>query len=177
MVSLSSLWRMAARAGGAAAMRSLGMRRARADERDQGPRRAARHNAPPDPSPLLTDLYQLAMTQAYLAAGRVGTASFEFFVRRLPPGRRFLVAAGLAQAVEWLRDLRFAPAELGWLRASGLFSPALIDHLATLRLDGGRGIHVAEDDMQRVHRVCPPAQPGQTISGARRDVAAGWRRG
>lgn len=92
--------------------------------------------APPDPSPLLTDLYQLAMMQAYLAAGRVGTASFEFFVRRLPPGRRFLVAAGLAQAVEWLQNLRFASAELGWLRASGLFSPALIDHLAALRFDG-----------------------------------------
>ena len=92
--------------------------------------------APPDRSPLLTDLYQLAMMQAYLAAGRTARASFEFFVRKLPPGRRFLVAAGLAQAVEWLRALRFEPAELDWLRSTGLVSPALLEHLAGLRFDG-----------------------------------------
>ena len=44
--------------------------------------------APPDPSALLVDLYQLSMMQAYLEAGRTGDAVFEFFVRRLPPQRR-----------------------------------------------------------------------------------------
>ena len=36
-------------------------------------------------SALLTDLYQLAMTQAYLDHGKTGTAVFEFFARKLPP--------------------------------------------------------------------------------------------
>lgn len=92
--------------------------------------------APPDPSALLVDLYQLSMMQAYLESGRTGDAVFEFFVRRLPPRRRFLVAAGLAQVVEWLQGLRFAPDELDWLRASGMFSDALLSHLARLRFDG-----------------------------------------
>jgi len=92
--------------------------------------------APPDPSALLVDLYQLSMMQAYLEAGRTGDAVFEFFVRRLPPQRRFLVAAGLAQVVEWLQGLRFTRDELDWLRASGMFSDALLSHLARLRFDG-----------------------------------------
>jgi nicotinate phosphoribosyltransferase len=54
-------------------------------------------------SPLLTDLYQLTMLQAYFEAGMTETAVFELFVRKLPPGRNFLVAAGLEQAVEFLR--------------------------------------------------------------------------
>ena len=53
-------------------------------------------------SALLTDLYQLTMLQAHLDEGMEGTATFELFVRRLPPGRNFLVAAGLEQALQFL---------------------------------------------------------------------------
>ena len=44
-------------------------------------------------SPLLTDLYQLNMIQAYLDHGETKTAVFEFFVRKFPARRGFLVAA------------------------------------------------------------------------------------
>ena len=53
-------------------------------------------------SALLTDLYQLAMTQAYIEHGKTGTAVFEFFARKLPPSRGFLIAAGLDQALDFL---------------------------------------------------------------------------
>ena len=52
-------------------------------------------------SPLLTDLYQLNMIQAYLDHGDAGTAVFELFVRSLPPRRGFLLAAGLHQALDF----------------------------------------------------------------------------
>ena len=51
---------------------------------------------------LLTDLYQLNMLQAYRDAGMTATAVFEFFVRKLPPTRGVLLAAGLEQVVEFL---------------------------------------------------------------------------
>ena len=51
----------------------------------------------PAASALLTDLYQLNMLQAYLDDGHTGSAVFEFFMRKLPPRRGFLVAAGLEQ--------------------------------------------------------------------------------
>jgi nicotinate phosphoribosyltransferase len=90
----------------------------------------------PMSSPLLTDLYQLTMLQGYLEQGMEQPAVFEFFVRKLPRGRNFLVAAGLEQALEFLEKLRFGPEELDWLRGCGLFRPGLADYLEKLRFTG-----------------------------------------
>jgi nicotinate phosphoribosyltransferase len=87
-------------------------------------------------SALLTDLYQLTMLQAYLDEGLQQEATFELFVRKLPPGRRFLVAAGLEQALQFLEPLAFTDDELAWVEAQGGFSPALLDHLRGLRFTG-----------------------------------------
>jgi nicotinate phosphoribosyltransferase len=60
-------------------------------------------------SALLTDLYQLTMFQAYLEEeGMDQPATFELFVRKLPAGRNFLVAAGLEQALQFLETLAFS---------------------------------------------------------------------
>jgi len=61
---------------------------------------------------LHTDLYQLAMLKAYYDAGMEDEAVFEFFVRELPEGYGYLVAAGLAQVVDTLEDARFSDEEL-----------------------------------------------------------------
>src|SRR5262245_5276133 len=90
----------------------------------------------PTLSPLLTDLYQLNMIQAYLEHGKTKTAVFEFFVRNLPHDRGFLVAAGLEQALDFLENLQFSPSEIEWLEKSGRFGKDLIDHLADLRFTG-----------------------------------------
>ncbi len=87
-------------------------------------------------SPLLTDLYQLNMIQAYLERGETKTAVFELFVRKLPPERGFLVAAGLQQALDFLESLRFSPDELAWLSSTNRFGKPLIDYLAKLRFTG-----------------------------------------
>ncbi|HZN27942.1 MAG TPA: nicotinate phosphoribosyltransferase, partial [Xanthobacteraceae bacterium] len=85
---------------------------------------------------LLTDLYQLNMMQAYLEGGDTATAVFELFVRKLPARRGFLVAAGLAQAVDFLENLSFSADEIDWLAKTGRFSKQLIDYLAALRFTG-----------------------------------------
>lgn len=87
-------------------------------------------------SPLLTDLYQLTMMQAYFDGRMFKPAVFEFFVRKLPAGRNFLLAAGLEQVLDFLEGLRFAPEELDWLSGTGRFSPAFIEWLADLRFTG-----------------------------------------
>ena len=63
----------------------------------------------PAASPLLTDLYQLAMAQAYLRRGETKLAVFEFFVRSLPARRGFLMLAGIEQALDFLETLQFSP--------------------------------------------------------------------
>jgi nicotinate phosphoribosyltransferase len=87
-------------------------------------------------SALLTDLYQLNMIEAYFARGLTDTAVFEFFVRKLPDDRGFLIAAGLEQVLEFLEGLRFRPDELDWLKGTGRFSAGMIDYLAALRFTG-----------------------------------------
>nr|WP_291684505.1 nicotinate phosphoribosyltransferase [Bradyrhizobium sp.] len=90
----------------------------------------------PATSPLLTDLYQLNMLQAYLDHGQMETAVFEFFVRRLPGRRHFLMAAGLEQALDFLENLKFSNEEIDWLRHSKRFSNGFVDYLARLRFTG-----------------------------------------
>ena len=89
-----------------------------------------------DDSILLTDLYQLTMLQGYHDYGMTEAAVFEFFVRRLRPGREFLMAAGLEQALDFLEAARFTAAELEWLASTRRFSAAFLDSLATLRFEG-----------------------------------------
>ena len=87
-------------------------------------------------SPLLTDLYQINMIQAYLDHGDTDTAVFELFVRALPARRRFLLAAGLHQALDFLENLRFSPPEIDWLKSTGRFKDNLLDYLADFRFSG-----------------------------------------
>ena len=108
--------------------------------------------SPPPESALLTDLYELAMLEAYLEEEMTETAVFELFVRKLPARRGFLVAAGLEQALGYLEALRFADDELAWLRASGRFEPAFLDWLAGFRFTG-------DVDAMPEGTVCFPDEP------------------
>jgi nicotinate phosphoribosyltransferase len=87
-------------------------------------------------SVLLTDLYQLTMLQGYFDQGMEETAVFEFFVRKLPRQRNFLVAAGLEQALGFLEDLRLTGKELEWLSGPGGFRPPFVRYLEKLRFTG-----------------------------------------
>jgi nicotinate phosphoribosyltransferase len=87
-------------------------------------------------SPLTTDLYELNMVQAYLDRGEDKEAVFEFFVRKLPARRGFLLAAGLEDALDFLETIRFSDEEISWLRGTGRFRDNLIDYLKSFRFTG-----------------------------------------
>jgi len=106
----------------------------------------------PSASPLATDLYELNMVQAYLDRGENGEAVFEFFVRRLPSRRAFLLAAGLADALDYLETLRFSSAEIDWLKSTGRFRDNLLDYLAGFRFTGD--VHAIPEGT-----VCFPGEP------------------
>ena len=115
-------------------------------------------------SPLLADLYQLTMMQAYLDHGDADTAVFEFFVRSLPERRSFLIAAGLEQALDYLENLRFSAADIAWLKSTGRFRQNLLDFLADFRFTGD--VHAmpegtaffASEPILRVTAPLPQAQ-------------------
>jgi len=88
------------------------------------------------PSALLTDLYELNMAASYLRRGMDREAAFSLFVRRLPPGRGFLVAAGLEPCLEFLEGFRFEEAELDHLGQHLGFREDTLAAFADLRFEG-----------------------------------------
>lgn len=53
----------------------------------------------------ITDLYEVSMAHSYLKERMTAPATFSLYVRRLPPGRGFLVAAGIQSALDMLEGL------------------------------------------------------------------------
>jgi nicotinate phosphoribosyltransferase len=106
----------------------------------------------PAVSALATDLYELNMVQAYLDRGEDGEAVFEFFVRRLPAQRGFLLAAGLDDALGYLETLSFSEDEIDWLKSTGRFRSNLIDYLTGFRFTGD--VHAIPEGT-----VCFPNEP------------------
>lgn len=117
---------------------------------------------------LLTDLYQLAMLQAYAEHGLAGTAAFEFFVRKLPARRGFLVAAGLEQAIGFLENAGFSDEDRAALRRSGQFPDAFVESLADFRFAGDVDampegtIFFSDEPVLRVVAPLPQAQLVET---------------
>jgi nicotinate phosphoribosyltransferase len=72
-------------------------------------------------SGLLTDLYELTMAAGYLQTRFDARATFELFVRHLPPHRNYLVAAGLEPALQFLEKVRFTSEEIDYLRRHPTF--------------------------------------------------------
>src|SRR5690242_3485974 len=82
---------------------------------------------------LLTDLYELTMAASYFQVGFNERACFTLSVRRMPPHRGFLVAAGLERLLEALEEFQFCPAALEALDTLQLFSADFLHFLGNLR--------------------------------------------
>jgi nicotinate phosphoribosyltransferase len=89
---------------------------------------------------LSTDLYQLTMMAGYVRNGLTGRATFELFVRRLPPHRKYLICAGLGDAIDYLEQLRFTADDIAYLRTVPALSgadPSFFDrYLLNFRFTG-----------------------------------------
>ena len=117
---------------------------------------------------LLTDLYQLTMLKAYYARDMRETAVFELFVRRLPPVRSFMIAAGLEQTLDYLENLRFNAEDLEWIGKHPALGADLARELEHLRFTGS--VHALpegtaffpEEPMLRVTAPLPEAQLVET---------------
>ncbi len=87
-------------------------------------------------SALLTDLYQLTMAYGYWRTGmHEKEAVFHLFFRQAPFRSGYTIAAGLGDAIAWLRDLKFSEADLAYLGTltgndgAPLFEAAFLDYL------------------------------------------------
>ena len=85
---------------------------------------------------LLTDLYELTMSQAYFQHGMFAPATFSLFIRDYPANRSYFVTAGLEDVLTYLEGWRFPKESIDYLRSTGIFSPDFLDYLSSLRFTG-----------------------------------------
>lgn len=85
---------------------------------------------------LLLDLYELTMAQSYLSYKRNAFATFDLFVRELPRNRAYLVACGLEDVLNYIRDLRFSREDLEYLKRQKIFSADFLNYLMRFRFRG-----------------------------------------
>jgi len=85
---------------------------------------------------LFTDLYEITMAASYFREGMHEPATFSLFVRKLPHGRGFLIAAGLEDTLNYLRGFRFSDDAIQYLRSFHQFDRAFLDYLRELRFMG-----------------------------------------
>ncbi len=83
-----------------------------------------------------TDLYQIAMGQAYHRDGLIETtATFDYFFRSLPYDGGYVVFAGLADVLEILESLEFTDEDIDYLASRG-FDAAYLGFLSGFRFRG-----------------------------------------
>jgi len=90
----------------------------------------------PGEAPLMIDLYELTMAASYYRIGFDQPACFYLSVRRMPPKRGFLVAAGIERVLETLEDFHFEAEAIEYLDSLKLFTPEFLTYLSTLRFTG-----------------------------------------
>ena len=84
---------------------------------------------------LFTDFYELAMCASYFDNKKFEPATFDLFIRRLPPHRGYLLFAGLEQVLFYLKSVKFTEVHLNYLRTQG-FNQSFLDYLRDFKFTG-----------------------------------------
>lgn len=113
----------------------------------------------PAETSLLVDQYELAMSASYFRRRMNEPAVFELFVRRLPPNRDWLMAAGIGPALAMVEAMRFGPRECEYLTSRG-FERDFLDYLAESRFTGD--VHTVPEGT-----VVFPGEPLVRVTGPR----------
>lgn len=79
---------------------------------------------------LLCDFYEFTMGNGYFLSGMSEeNACFDLYFRRVPDGGGFAIAAGLADAVDYLSHLHFTEQDIAFLRSKHLFCEEFLEYL------------------------------------------------
>lgn len=79
---------------------------------------------------MLADFYEFTMANGFLENGLADTiAYFEVFFRSVPDEGGFAIAAGLEQAIDYLRNLKFTEDDIAYFKGKNIFSDKFIAFL------------------------------------------------
>jgi len=91
---------------------------------------------------MFTDLYELTMCASYYDNHKLEPATFDLFIRRLPPNRSYFLFAGLEQVLQFLETMKFTPEHIAYLHEKG-FNEQFLQYLQTFRFTGE--VHAAAE--------------------------------
>lgn len=85
---------------------------------------------------MLTDLYEFSMANGYYQAlPHNVSALFDVFFRTVPDHGSFVIAAGLQQVIEEVKDFKFTKEDIDYLRSLNLYSDDFLNYLATMKME------------------------------------------
>jgi nicotinate phosphoribosyltransferase len=84
---------------------------------------------------LLTDFYELTMCASYFENKRNEAATFDLFIRKLPPNRSYFVFAGLEQVLLFLENIKFHEDQIKYLKRQKL-SAQFLEYLKDFKFTG-----------------------------------------
>ena len=108
---------------------------------------------------MLCDFYELTMGNGYFDAGMKDQITyFDVFYRSRPDNGGFVIAAGLEQIIDYIRNLHFEEEDIAYLRGRGIFREEFLDYLKNFRFTG---------DVWAVPEGTPlfPMEPAITVRG------------
>lgn len=86
---------------------------------------------------LVTDFYELTMSNVYLAKNMANTyAYFDVFFREIPDEGGYVIFAGLEQVIDYVKNLKFDDEDINYLRNLNKFSEDFLNYLKSFKFTG-----------------------------------------
>ena len=85
---------------------------------------------------LLTDLYELTMMQGYYEQHQNEVVVFDVFFRQNPCGNGYSICAGLAQVIDYIKNLNFTYEDVDYLRSLKIFDEEFLQYLSGFHFSG-----------------------------------------
>ena len=79
---------------------------------------------------MLMDFYEITMANGYFVHGyKDQIVCFDMFFRKVPDDGGFAIMVGVEQLIQYIKNLKFQPEDISYLRAKGLFCEPFLEFL------------------------------------------------
>jgi nicotinate phosphoribosyltransferase len=86
---------------------------------------------------MMTDFYELTMSQTYFKAGKKDEiAVFDAFFRKNPFGKGYGLMGGVDRIIEYIKNFHFTEDDINYLRSTNQFEEDFLEYLRNLRFTG-----------------------------------------
>ena len=85
---------------------------------------------------MIADFYEFTMANGYLQKNMNEIAYFDVFFRKVPDNGGFAICAGLAQIIDFIKNLHFEEDDIEYLKKQNIFSEDFLIYLRNFKFSG-----------------------------------------